>query len=185
MKKIINVTITLVTALTLLAPVSVFADDLTGSTATDVTFTAGSLSLTGVTTSATFDATTDALSAGTIYTGGLDATSTTKLGAKVTDLTASTSGWTLTLAKSAWTAGTGGTTAGVTVLDNNAKILVNSKELTTAGTTIQTGDGNTVETTMADLPLEITLPTGTAIKAGSYTNTLNWSLAAGVSTTQN
>lgn len=146
--------------------------DTTASTNGSVTFTAGTLKLSNVTTDAKFTG----ASVQDVYTKGLIQTADNQMTATVSDfLGAANDEWSLTVAKGGWSKGTGSASTPDATLDENAKLSIGGTEVTTAGLEVLRGGAGQQDMTAADLTLNINK--GTNVTADTYTNTLTWTLA--------
>ncbi|WP_461225479.1 hypothetical protein [Lacticaseibacillus suihuaensis] len=168
-------------ALATVNPVS--AAETTGTTTGTINFKAGDLSLTNVTAKANFGS--DLTVAG-VWTEGFNGAADNKLTATVTDFQGlDNDNWMLSVKAAGWQASTDGSAAGAAILNANATLTA-----TQGDTSANLADGfliasgTTGETTVEDTTVTLAIPANTAIKAGSYTNTLDWNLTAAASTDQ-
>ncbi|WP_225046518.1 hypothetical protein [Lacticaseibacillus kribbianus] len=152
------------------------------TTAAAVQFTAGDLTLTDVTPRLGFAAATDPLSVAGVWQKGITHLAADRdLTAKVTDFQGlDTDRWTLNVTAGGWQQADSGTAAGAAVLNANAHLSVALGDgLVDLQDGVQLGGGATGVTAIAATTVYLDVPAGTAVKAGSYTNVLDWTLAAG------
>ncbi|KIU24329.1 hypothetical protein ff3pr_00309 [Weissella cibaria] len=170
-------------AAVLVAPVAAFAANETAASTTDnvtsatttgsVKFEAGHLSLYNVNDAVDFGS----ANAATVFTNGYEATGHDE-SVNVDDYLADEGKWTLKVSSSDWT---GDSAKTVAALNANAKLYLGTddakKEITPAGTVVATGtaDNNGKAIDLGKYGLNIA--SGTNVTAGTYTNTLTWSLS--------
>lgn len=169
-------------AAVLVAPVAAFAAnttaasdtaDVTSATTTgSVKFEAGHLSLYNVNDAVDFGS----ANAATVYASGYDNTADDE-SVNVDDFLADNGQWTLNVKQGGWVKGTDGTTAGETALNNNATLKIGKKTVTTDGVDIATGNAANNGTAIDLGAYSLSVAKNTNVNAGTYTNTLTWSLS--------
>ncbi|WP_261805983.1 WxL domain-containing protein [Lapidilactobacillus luobeiensis] len=155
------------------------------TTTASVNFKGGTLSLYSVLDAVSFNTVDDAFSTSVVWANGLETTSGDKdLIATVADLRGGDDDkWNLSVKKGSWVVGDDGVASGATALDTGATLSTDDGEITTDGVVYASaGAGQTVITPK---PLKLAIAKGTLVKKGSYTNTLTWTLADGISENQN
>ena len=95
----------------------------------------------------------------------------------VDDFLADNGQWTLNVKQGGWVKGTDGTTAGETALNNNATLKIGKKTVTTDGVDIATGNSANNGTAIDLGAYSLSVAKNTNVNAGTYTNTLTWSLS--------
>lgn len=169
-------------AAVLVAPVAAFAAnetaapdtaDVTSATTTgSVKFEAGHLSLYNVNDAVDFGS----ANAATVYASGYDKTADDE-SVNVDDFLADNGQWTLNVKQGGWVKGTDGTTAGETALNNNATLKIGEKTITTDGTDLTTGNAANNGKAIDLGKYSLSVAKNTNVNAGTYTNTLTWSLS--------
>jgi hypothetical protein len=154
---------------------------LTASTDTIVKVNGGTMSLYNV---------KDSINFGTInvvdaFTNNLSTKGDSNLTASVDDfqgVSDASDAWTLTATLGKWQAGDGGTAAGAKVLDG-AEVKANGT--TTIGTAaVDYATGAEGHTDLAEQSISLETTANTFLKAGTYTNQINWQLKATVDSEQ-
>ncbi|WP_262315113.1 hypothetical protein [Lacticaseibacillus parakribbianus] len=188
MKKLIAPVLLTALAGVALATVNpVAAAETTGTTTGTINFKAGDLSLTNVTETANFGSD---LTVEGVWTKGFNEAADNTLTATVTDFQGlDNDNWMLSVKAAGWVAGSDGSAAGAAILNANATLTAtqgDAQDATSANLAdgFLIASGTTGETPVKDTTVTLDIPKETAIKAGSYTNALNWNLTAAASTTQ-
>ena len=169
-------------AAVLVAPVAAFAAnqtaasdtaDVTSATTTgSVKFEASHLSLYNVNDAVDFGS----ANAATVYASGYDKTADDE-SVNVDDFLADNGQWTLNVKQGGWVKGTDGTTAGETALNNNATLKIGERTITTDGTDLTTGNAANNGKAIDLGKYSLSVAKNTNVNAGTYTNTLTWSLS--------
>lgn len=184
MKKSLAIVATLLGVVLLGAPTAstaLAADNNTAAkTGASISFTPGGLNLTNVVANVVFSKGVGDIAS--IWTSGLNATADENLGATVEDFRGNDDSWTLSVKRSAWKAGAAGDDAGAAVLEANATLKIDATPITQENSSYYTQDIKEKKpvTEIAAKSLGLTTPEKTAVKQGTYSTTLNWTLAAGV-----
>lgn len=147
----------------------------TGTTGATVTFEGGDLSLTKVAKDVTFKT----AKTGDVYTNGYsDAQPVT---ATVDDFLSGSKGWTITAKQDGWKSQDASAT-GDTL--STAKLSLGAKAITTdAETSVANGDYGHTDAAFGENTLNLAMDKGTTVKAGTYSNTITWTLSDSVSDT--
>lgn len=169
-------------AAVLAAPVAAFAANETAASDTadvksatttgSVKFEAGHLSLYNVNDAVDFGS----ANAATVYASGYDKTADDE-SVNVDDFLADNGQWTLNVKQGGWVKGADGTTAGETALNNNATLKIGEKKITTDGTDLTTGNAANNGKAIDLGAYSLSVAKNTNVNAGTYTNTLTWSLS--------